>query len=377
MNLALRDIAHAPARFLLTTCSVAFLMLAVIGMLGLYKGVMADALMVLNRVDADLWIVQGGTKGPIAEVSSVPRNVTGRVDAVQGVAWARGFTQFDYQITHKGRQDRATILGLDVPRDDGSWITLAAGRLLTTTRYEAIADKSLHLALGEAVQLGRDSYRIVGVADGMVDTAGDGLVFVGMGDALDILSTRTSEDILLTRAAEPGATGRPAISAVLAGLTPGADPDTVRARIEGWGDVSVLSQEEQRVLTLSYRLGKLRAQLLAFTGLILIVTCIVVSLIMYSMTVEKLHEIATLKLLGARNAVIAGLIGQQALLMGLAGYGVGVAVSLSVLPYFPRRVIVDLPTLAWLSLALLAICLVASWVGIARAMKVDAREVLS
>ena len=44
------------------------------------------------------------------------------------------------------------------------------------------------------------------------------------------------------------------------------------------------------------------------------------ALILYPLTLDKIHDIALLKLIGARNGVIIGLILQQALLMGALGY---------------------------------------------------------
>ena len=46
------------------------------------------------------------------------------------------------------------------------------------------------------------------------------------------------------------------------------------------------------------------------------------ALIIYTLTLDKAHDIAMLKLIGARNRVIVGLILQQALLLGAVGYGI-------------------------------------------------------
>lgn len=384
MNLALKDALHAPMRFALTAVGVAFLMTAVIGMTGLYRGVVGDALLMIDRIDADLWVVQGARAGPFAEGSAVAPDMDRRVAGVAGVADVRRFSQFSQQFEAGGRTRRATVTGVDVPRDDGRWLTLAAGRWLGPARYEAIADKTTGLAVGDRVELGQDVYEIVGTTRNMVDSAGDGLLFVGINDATAIAQRRTSEEVRLARAARPGAdiegssvAQESKIAAVLVRLDPGADPTAVAAAIGRWGDVAVLTTAEQRDLMLNARLWKLRIQILAFTGLVLVITAIVVSLIIYTMTVEKLHQIALLKLIGARDGVVGGMIGQQAALIGIAGFLVSLALSAAIFPYFPRRVVV-LPTdLAVLAVALAAICAVAAAVGIARASRADAREVLS
>lgn len=387
MNLALKDALHAPTRFALTMFGVAFLMTAVIGMLGLYRGVVEDALLIIDRIDADLWVVQGERSGPFAEASAISRDMDRRVEGVPGIADVRRFSQFSLQFEANGARRRATVTGVDVPRDDGRWLPLATGRWLNAGRYEAVADASTGLAVGDRVTLARDGFEIVGTTRNMVDSAGDGLLFVGINDATTIAQRRTSEEILLARAARgPEAvvtsdTSSVAqdskIAAVLVRLDPAADPAQAVAAMARWGDVRVMTTEEQRDLMLNARLWKLRIQILAFTVLVLLITAIVVSLIIYTMTVEKLHEIALLKLIGARESVVAGLIGQQAGLIGLGGFLLSILVAGCLFPFFPRRVVMLPSDLAFLGITLAVICALAAWIGIGRASRVSAREVLS
>ncbi|MFD2029153.1 ABC transporter permease [Ancylobacter dichloromethanicus] len=319
--------------------------MAVIGMTGLYRGIVEDALLILDRIDADLWVVQGERAGPFAEGSAVAADMDRRVEGVPGVADVRRFTQFSQQFSFAGTSRRATVTGVDVPRDDGHWLPLAEGRWLSGSRYEAVADASTGLVIGDQVPLARDTYTVVGLTRHMVDSAGDGLLFVGINDASVIAQRRTSEEIHLARAARNGAVVVTAdassvaqeskIAAVLVRLDPAADASHVIAAMQRWGDVRVMTTGEQRDLMLNARLWKLRLQILTFTGLILIITAIVVSLIVYTMTIEKRHEIALLKLIGARENVVIGLIGQQAALIGIAGYVLAIGLSWLIFPLFP------------------------------------------
>ena len=389
MNLGWKDIRFGPARFGLTALGVAFLMTAAIGMVGLYRGIVSDALIVIDEIGADLWVAQGERLGPFAEGSAISASMDRRVEGVPGVAGVRRFVQFSQQFTFEGTSHRATITGLDYPRDRGEWIELSSGRRLSSGHYEAIADESTGLALGDRVKLGHDTYSIVGSTKSMVDMGGDGLVFVTINDAVTLAQRRTSEEVLLARAA--GRTAMPPqqagdassvvqdskIAAVLVTLKPAADPAKISAAIASWGDANVLSTADQRDLLLNARLWKLRIQILSFTVLVLVITCIVVSLIIYTMTVEKLHEIALLKLIGARNSVIVRMIGQQSALIGIAGFLLAILISAAVFPNFPRRIVMDPLDLGLLALALGVICTIGSGIGVARALRVNAREVLS
>jgi putative ABC transport system permease protein len=68
---------------------------------------------------------------------------------------------------------------------------------------------------------------------------------------------------------------------------------------------------------------------------------VVIALIIYTMTMEKLKQIATLKLIGAPDRTIIGLIVQQALILGAAGWGIGLVLILLVKDNFPRRVVLE------------------------------------
>jgi len=148
MNLALKDTLHAPTRFALTALGVAFLVMAVIGMTGLYRGIVEDALLIIDRIDADLWIVQGERAGPFAEGSAVAADMDRRVEGVQGVADVRRFTQFSQQFnTCRQFASRHRDWRRYTARRRSAGVTTRRGTAsdTATNRYEAVADTSTGL----------------------------------------------------------------------------------------------------------------------------------------------------------------------------------------------------------------------------------------
>jgi putative ABC transport system permease protein len=101
------------------------------------------------------------------------------------------------------------------------------------------------------------------------------------------------------------------------------------------------------------------------------------ALILYTLTLDKLRDIAMLKLMGARNTMILGLILQQALLLGMLGYCVAYLIGLWVFPRFPRRVVILQDDLVQLAVVVVVISVLASLIGIVRALRVEANEVLA
>ena len=183
MNLAAKDIQHNLGRFALTIFGIGMLLMIVMGMGGIYRGLVEDATLLVERIGADLWVVQRDTRGPFAEVSRVPKTLVYRVLAVPGVESAREFVFHTIQREHNGKPLRMSVLGLSWPLDKGEWLPLVAGRPLAQNHYEMVADKTLGLRLHERIKLGKETYTIVGITSGMASTAGDGMIFVTVWDS--------------------------------------------------------------------------------------------------------------------------------------------------------------------------------------------------
>jgi len=403
VNLALRDVRHNLGRFGLTAVGIGLLLMIVMGMGGIYQGIVEDATLLVDELDADLWLVQAETRGPFAEVSRLSPNLEDRALAVPGVENARRFATHTIQRTLRGRPMRMVIVGLAWPQDRGQWIPLIAGRPLAQGRFEFIADESLGIAVGEQLQLGRDVFTAMGITRHMVGTGGDGLAFFTVRDAQSIqfdlspeavrferesrrarahdLDLALTQPALLERARQPAATlpaiAPPMVSAVLVDLAPGADRDAVRATFEGWPDVSTYTGDEQRSLLLEGPVDRARRQIGLFRALLVLISALVMALILYTLTLDKIHDIAMLKLIGARDRLILGLVLQEAFLLGAIGYVIAYIVGMQVYPFFPRRVIITSDMLAWLAVAVGVLCLAGSVLGIWKAMRVQPNEVLS
>ena len=341
------------------------LLMIVMGMAGIYRGLIEDATLLVERIGADVWVVQRDTRGPFAEVSRVPKTLVYRVLAVPGVESAREFVFHTIQRQHHGKPLRMSVLGLSWPLDKGEWLPLIAGRPLAQNHYEMVADKTLGFRLHERIKLGKETYTIVGITSGMVSSGGDGMAFVTVWDSQAIQFDSPGEAVRLERAArdrrgrdqrglsqstclteqlsrpaaELPAVASPQLSAVVVRVARAQDPAAVAATISTWGDVSVFTKAGQEDLLVQGMVDKARRQLGMFRALLTIIAAIIMALILYTLTLDKLHSIALLKLIGAPNRVILGLILQQAIVLGGVGYGIAYLVGQKLFPYFPRRVV--------------------------------------
>jgi putative ABC transport system permease protein len=403
MNLATKDIKHNLGRFSLTTVGIGLLLMVVMGMGGIYRGLVQEATLIVDRIKADLWIVQKNTRGPFAEMSQMPRDVADRALAVPGVETSFGFVSYTVQRSYGGKPLRLTLQGLDWPADRGLWLPIAAGRGLSQAHYEMVVDKTAGLQLGDRVKLGKDTYTVAGITKNMTSPSGDAMAFMTLADVQAVQFDRSPEAIRIERTARVNrlfslnlgqiqpqlseiaggfssqipALGTSMISAVLVRVKPSYNIEAVAKQIESWPDVSVYTDDGQKQLLLKGFVDRSRRQLGLFKALLLIISTVIMALILYTLTLDKVHDIAMLKLIGARNSVALGLIMQQALLLGGIGFCIAYILGQRLFPYFPRRVVLVNYDLYTLALIVFVISILSSLLGIWRAMRADPSEILS
>ena len=370
MNLALKDIRHGLFRFVLTCFGLGLLMTVVLAMIGIYNGLVADALAVVKAPRADIWVVEAGTKGPFAEASSIPVGTRDAVARMPGVSEAGAVTYQTVEASHQGRKLRLYVIGFEPGRPGGPQ-RVAEGRGLAASHFELLADRKTGLALGETISLGRDRFRVVGLVEDALNSGGDPAVFVTLADAL-ALQTALDPAAARVQTARGGDPVKPAsAAAIIARMTPGADVDLLTATVRQWKHLAALTQAEQEQLLLVSVVDRARRQIGLFLGILLTVSAVVIALIIYTMTMEKLKQIATLKLIGAPDRTIIGMIVQQALILGAAGWGIGLVLILLAKDYFPRRVMLEPFHAAVLAGIIFLVCVAASGLGVRAATKVD------
>ena len=378
MNLAWRDIRHKLGRFILTCLGLSLLLAVVVTMAGIYRGQTADALALVEAIKADLWVVEAGTHGPFAESSRIPGDTREIVARIDGVAAAGSITLQNVQIERNGRKLRLQVVGYEPGRPGGP-VSLVAGREITRSHYELIADRKTGLTVGETLPLGRKGhdYTVVGVTSGIVTLSGDSIVYMSLKDAQELQFEQAPP--AARREAARGEQRSPSdlVNAVVARLAPDYAPATVAEVVRRWKHLSVLTDAEQRQLLTQTVIERARRQLGLFMSVLTVVSAVIIALIVYTLTMEKIREIATLKLIGAPDRTIIGLILQQALLMGVIGFVIGTALVYIFNGYFPRSILMLPGDIAILFGIVVVVCLLASLLGVRAALRVDPARALT
>jgi len=324
---------------------------------GIYRGNIFDGVWLIENTAADLWVVELGRGGPFNESSRLPGDAYKSVAAAPGVARASPFISYAAQREIAGASQQFTIIGYDVFGGLGGPGRLVAGRAIEAAHWEAVADARLGLALGDVFPLGSHAYTVVGLTRGAVDPAGNPVMYLSLPDAQEVLYQQDSHALVAGRAANarrleragyspaeaakllPLLSGSATVNAVLVQLERTADVQTVRNHIQRWLHFSAYTTAGERDLMLEGRLKKMSAVLGLFRSLLVVVSIVIIALIVYVLTIEKIRPIATLKLIGAPNRVIVRMILEQSLALTLGSFAVAYTLMALVRDRFPRTLI--------------------------------------
>ncbi len=370
MNLAYRDIRHGLGRFLLTCVGLGLLLGVVLAMIGIYRGLVVEALTVARAPAVDLWVVEANTRGPFAEASRIPGNLREAVARIGGVAAAGSVTYQTVEADHMGGKLRLYVIGYEPTRPGGP-PEVVEGREIGRSHFEMVADRSTGLELGTRIRLGRNVFTVVGLTRQQVSSGGDPVIFITLLDAQKLQFDLAPPAARVQLARGTSGLNRDTINAVIARLDPDASPDAVAQAVHRWKHLAAITQEEQELILTRSLVDRARRQIGLFTSLLLIVSAVIIALIIYTMTMEKLKQIATLKLIGAPDRTIIGMIVQQALALGLIGFAIGATLIANVKDHFPRRVVLEPDNVAILGLIVFAVCLLSSGLGVRAALRVD------
>ncbi len=395
MDLAVKDLGRSPRSFILTCLGVGLLIMVVMGMGGIYRGNVDDATAVILQTGADVWVVQKDTNGPFAEDSRIPEDLKHTLRILPGVEKAAALSFQNIQVDWKGRPIRLFAIGYDKNLGLGGPPNIIQGRPIVSRHYEMVAGVKSGLLPGDVMRLGQDDYKVVGLTRDVVSPSGDSVVYLNLPDAQKlqfqkdnyaIRNDRTRLKSKLTDAVpgiDPhvslldGLSGNTHIvNAVVLKVAEGHSVEGVVQGINRWKHYRAMTTADQlRIMTMGM-VKKVTMQLGLFRAILLIVSMAVIALIVYTRTMDKVREIATLKLIGAPDRTIVRLIMEQALLMGFAAYWIGLALFMATYKYFPKRMIVYSIDLKILFAVVMTICVLASLFGVRAALKVEPSRAL-
>lgn len=359
MDLAVYDLKHHKGRFITTIVGVGLLFTIVLAMNGLYRGNIAEGLAFIQATKPDLWVVERYRGGPFNEQSSMPEYYYNSLKATPGVEKASPLIFYAVERWIQGKSRRFSIVGYDVFGGLGGPKKVYVGRDIQQAHYEMVAHPKLGVSVGDKIPLGLHTYTVVGLTREAISPDGEPLVYLSLPDAQEVLYQKDNEEVRAQRERLLRTLSRqkyisPALSekllpllepdthiinAILVELEPGADRAEVARHIERWLYFSAFTTQQEVQLMMKGRLASMRKQLLLFRTLLLIISVVIIALVVYTFTMEKIQSIAVMKLIGAPNRVIVRLVMEQSLLLTVSSFLFALLVIQNTYTLFPRTIL--------------------------------------
>jgi putative ABC transport system permease protein len=340
LTAALRDLQWRKRRFVIAIVGTGLVFAMTLVLTGLANGFRVEADRTIDALGLDSYVIKSGAAGPFIGSAPFPATDLDKVARIAGVTVAVPLVYGSTTIPDEGSSRNVNVFG--APERGPGMPVVSAGRTPIETGELAVSS-TMNRAIGDDLEIGSRSMRIVGIVDDSTVLAGQANVFLTVAGAQQLLFS-----------------GQPLISSIGIRGTLSRAPDGYHV-IDRAGAV----QDLVRPLT-----GARQAMTL-MAGLLWVVAAMIVGSMIYVSALERVRDFAVFKAVGvATRSILAGLA-MQAVVVAVLAALLGGVLSVLLGPLFPMRV--DIPTTAFVALPLIAVLigLLASAAGLRRAVTVD------
>jgi putative ABC transport system permease protein len=359
--LATRSLFRDWVRLIISLGGIGFAILLVLLLDGIREGTVAKSTTYIDHVGADVFAARAGVTNMALAASALPPEIVDDVAQQEGVTEATGIIRVPAIVAAGDRKRPAALIGYELQSGLGGPWRLEKGRQVTADG-EAVVDQALAgdlgIDLGETLQISGADLNVVGLSGQTANIAGK-LVFVSRQTAQRVLAVGDFVSFILVR------------------VEPGADLETVAARINAAvPEVTATPREELSGNDRSLMSSLFVAPINVMSTVGFLVGLAIIGLTIYTTTAERMRDFGVLKAIGAPNWFLFRTVITQASVLGLAGFGIGLLASL-----VAGRVIVQLVpdigvTLRLLSTlqalgAVVAMSLIGAVLPVVRIVRVD------
>lgn len=365
-GIAWRNLVRERTRLVVSVGGVAFAVLLILLLQGLYTGVNEEAARYLRSVDADVWVGQSGTRGGFGHsVSVLPDDLRARLAKVEGVAEvAPLFGRPVVVTTRDGAEADVFLMGYD-PAAAGGPPAIVAGEEVPPPGgviVDRVFARSEGVGLGDVLDVGDGRLTVTGVGSG-----GSSLLTQYAWAPIDDVARLVGTPGIVSYFVVTGKDGTRAEE--LAEAVRAAIPGTVTTTADEFVDDSTADIRESFVPIL-----------FVLVLIAIVVGTAVIGLTIYTSVLEKRQEYGVLKAIGFSNRRLLGIVLRQALIAGalgfVAGAGLTVGVSALIERLLPEFVTVTRPVHAALvALATATMSVLASLLPVRRLTRLDPAEV--
>ena len=372
VSLARKTLLHDKARFLSTVGAVAFAVSLILVQIGLFLGVLGKASIPIERARADIWVTSKKTP-TIDFAHPFSENAVLRVRGVPGVARADNLIVTYAPIKlPTGAQENCLVYGLENFEEwNLPWLVEEGSVRELNRGLNILMDRSATrrfgpFQVGDYREVVARRFKIIGVTREADSFSTVPILFMsyrnlqGLSELLDGNSTY-----------------------ILVRLRPGADAGRVAEEIRRrlpYNDVysrADWARQSRSYWVTTTGLG-VQMGLTVFLGIT--VGVLTVALTLYSSALEHVKEFATVKAIGGSSWEICRIIGEQAVIVGLSGYLVGLLLSISLKSLIAKQAGLGVTVSPHFAVTVLmwtvVLCLAAAMLSFRRLVRIDPMLVL-
>jgi len=367
VDLATKSLLHDKLRFVITVIGVAFAVTLVFVQVGLFLGLMSNASLTIEQIDADLWVTSHNTPN-VDFAHTFPETYVKRVRSIPGVAKAGNLIVWFMNVNlPNGAIEGTEVYALEnfaawnFPRGvvEGDLTDLRRGPYMVLDdsakkRWGAFAVNDYREILGRRL-------KIIGRTVDAKSFTTTPLTFVDfrLAQALNESNLRGNTTYILVK------------------LAPGADAEAVRAEMQRrlpYNDVFTKAEWAKRSRKYwidSTGLG-LNMYITVFLGCL--VGIVVVAQTLYTSTMEHIREFGTVKAIGGGNRDIYVILGKQATIAAVAGFALGALQAFALRPVMSRidlKLIIPTTLYVIVFAGAIALCLTAAMVSFRKVASID------
>ncbi len=367
VDLATKSLLHDKLRFFITVSGVAFAVTLVFVQVGLFLGLMSNASLTIDQIDADLWVTSHNTPN-VDFAHTFPETYIKRVRSIDGVSRADNLIVWFMNVNlPSGAVEGTEVYALENYADWNFPQGVAEGNLADLRRgpYMFLDDSAKKRWGGFEV----GDYR---------EVLGRRLKIIGRTvDAKSFTTTPlTFMDYRLAQSLNESDL-RGNTTYILVKLAPGANAEEIRAEIQRrlpYNDVFTKDEWAKRSRTYwidSTGLG-LNMYITVFLGCL--VGIVVVAQTLYTSTMEHIREFGTVKAIGGGNGEIYKILGKQATIAAIAGFALGALQAFALRPVMKNidlKLIIPMELYVIVLFGAIALCLSAAVISFRKVASID------
>ena len=340
LRVTLRDLQWRRRRFVIAIVGTSLVFAMTLVLTGLSNGFRVEANDTVDALGFDTYLVKSGPAGPFIGSPPFPQSEATVAARIPGVTAAAPLVYTATTVPDGDSTRNVNVFGSPA---GGPGMPAVVTGSPPSGPDEAAVSSTLGSKVGDDLEIGSRTLRIVGVVDDSTALAGQPNVFLTVDGAQQM-----------------GYGAQPIVTSVGIHGSPAQIPDGYRT-IDRAGAVADL----MRPMTAAV------SAITMIAVLLWVVAALIVGSVIYLSALERTRDFAVLKAVGvSTRSVLAGLC-LQAVLVAVVAAVLGGVVSLVLVPLFPMRVVV--PTSAFLLLPVVGVVigLLASAAGMRRAVTID------